>query len=126
MAVDHASVTDAAVENIIQNQTWFKKHSNFITSAVGLVLTILAWVAAQPFGNTPLVDTAVIFTGFLATTLGISVTPNGLSNSQLRRLREEQNRVIAQRPLRPTPVEDESKKLTGLVDDFNAQTAEAP
>ncbi|OIR43195.1 hypothetical protein [Corynebacterium sp. NML120713] len=126
MAVDHASVTDAAVENIIQNQTWFKKHSNFITSAVGLALTILAWVATQPFGDTPLVDTAVIFIGFLATTLGISVTPNGLSNSQLRRLREEQNRVIAQRPLRQKPVEDESKKLTGLVDDFNAQIAEAP
>lgn len=88
------SATGAALRNIVDNQSWAQKHSNLVTSLVGLAATVAAWAATQPFATEPWVQTLILIVGFVATTAGVGVTPNGFTDSQVRKLRDEQAEII--------------------------------
>lgn len=88
------SAAGAAVRNLRENQSWVQEHSNFVTTVVGFLATVAAWAATQPFATEPWVQTAILFVGFVATAAGVSVTPNGFTNSQMKKISSEQADII--------------------------------
>lgn len=91
MAVGGSVVIDLVANKIAaeaSKQKWYQKNANFVTTLGGLVATILVWVGTQPFADDPRVQTAVVIAGFVLTCLGVRVTPNGWSDSQLRKIGE--------------------------------------
>ena len=46
---------------------------------------MVAWAATQPFADDARVQVAILLVGFVLTTLGVKVTPNGISKSQMKK-----------------------------------------
>lgn len=89
MAVGGNVVIDQVANTIYakaSEQSWFRRNANFVTTVGGFVATVLAWAASQPFADNPSVQTAILLIGFILTCLGVRVTPNGWSNSQLAKI----------------------------------------
>ena len=125
MAVDgQASVTGAALRNLVEKQSWFREHSNFVTTLVGFLVTVAAWAATQPFASEPWVQSLIVLVGFAGTAAGVSVTPNGFSTSQLRKIDEEKAEIIGSTklvvPEFAEPVKEQTASgLVDLVDEYN-------
>lgn len=105
------SAAGAALRNIVERQSWVQEHSNFVTTLVGFLATVAAWAATQPFATDPRVQTGILLVGFLATSFGVSVTPNGFSKSQLDKVHSEQARIIGSTKLAVPEYRGEEQEL---------------
>ena len=127
MAISNdTSAAGAALRNLVERQSWYQEHSNFVTTVIGFLATVAAWAATQPFGSDYRVQILILLVGFLATAAGVSVTPNGFTQSQLRKLNEEQAEIIGSTKLavpqfeEETPEEDTTgAELEDLVQRYN-------
>ena len=122
------SAAGAALNNLVQRQSWFQEHSNFVTTVIGFLATVAAWAATQPFAAEPWVQTLILLVGFAATAAGVSVTPNGFTQSQLKKINEEQAEIIGSTSL-VTPEylepeqepEDHATDLSIQVEEYNLE-----
>lgn len=119
-------VTGAFINKKFQEQSWFRENSNFITSAGGFLATVVAWAATQPFAADARVQVIILLVGFVLTTLGIKVTPNGISKSQMRKFSQAGAEYVDSQPLVvEQPVyqddgpENASDVLEAMVDAYN-------
>lgn len=130
MAINNESalldVTGAFINKKFQEQSWFRENSNFITSAGGFLATLVAWAAAQPFAADARVQVIILLVGFVLTTLGIKVTPNGISKSQMRKFSQANAEYVDSQPLvveQPVYQDDGPENASGvleaMVDDYN-------
>lgn len=124
-----SDIVASYINSRFAEQKWYQENANFITSAAGLVATILAWLVTQPIAEDPKVQMGILVAGFICTTLGVKVTKNGFSKSQVAKV----NNVVAQNvdatPLIPVaeepdeeePVEEEdaAAALAAQVEEFN-------
>ena len=108
-------------------QKWYQENANFITSAAGLVATILAWLVTQPIAEDPKVQMGILVAGFICTTLGVKVTKNGFSKSQVAKV----NNVVAQNidatpliPVSPEPDIEVYPEDDGAAEELALQVAE--
>lgn len=114
-------VTGAFINNKFQEQSWFRENSNFITSAGGFLATLIAWAAAQPFADDARVQIIILLVGFVLTTLGVKVTPNGISKSQMKQFSQANADYVDSQPLvvgEPDRIEPEVN-LEAMVADYN-------
>ena len=122
--------TDIAASYIntrFAEQKWYQENANFITSAAGLVATILAWLVTQPIAEDPKVQMGILVAGFICTTLGVKVTKNGFSKSQIAKVNNAVAQNIDATPLIPTDTvpevdpEDDgaAEELALQVEEFN-------
>lgn len=114
-------VTGAFINKKFQEQSWFKENSNFITSAGGFLATLIAWAAAQPFAADARVQVIILLVGFVLTTLGVKVTPNGISKSQMKQFSQANADYVDSQPL---VVEEQDRiepevNLEAMVADYN-------
>ena len=122
--------TDIAASYInsrFAEQKWYQENANFITSAAGLVATILAWLVTQPIAEDPKVQMGILVAGFICTTLGVKVTKNGFSKSQVAKV----NNVVAQNidatpliPVSPEPDIEVDPEDDGAAEELALQVAE--
>lgn len=122
--------TDIAASYInsrFAEQKWYQENANFITSAAGLVATILAWLVTQPIAEDPKVQMGILVAGFICTTLGVKVTKNGFSKSQVAKV----NNVVAQNidatpliPVSPEPDIEVAPEDDGAAEELALQVAE--
>ena len=122
--------TDIAASYIntrFAEQKWYQENANFITSAAGLVATILAWLVTQPIAEDPKVQMGILVAGFICTTLGVKVTKNGFSKSQVAKV----NNVVAQNidatpliPVSPEPDIEVYPEDDGAAEELALQVAE--
>ena len=122
--------TDIAASYInsrFAEQKWYQENANFITSAAGLVATILAWLVTQPIAEDPKVQMGILVAGFICTTLGVKVTKNGFSKSQVAKV----NNVVAQNidatpliPVSPEPDIEVVPEDDGAAEELALQVAE--
>lgn len=119
-------VTGAFINKKFQEQSWFKENSNFITSVGGLLATLVAWAASQPFAVDARVQAVILLVGFVLTTLGVKVTPNGISKSQMKKFSQASAEYVDSQPLvveQPTHQDDgpenASDVLSAMVEDYN-------
>lgn len=96
---EFVDVTGVALNKQIQEQKWYQERANTITSAIGFLVTIASYAITQPIGASPVVQTAVLIVGFLATVFGVSQTKNGVSKSQVEKINHERAKVIGDTPL---------------------------
>lgn len=120
--------TGAFINKRFQEQSWFKENSNFITSAGGFLATLVAWAAAQPFAADARVQVVILLVGFVLTTLGVKVTPNGISKSQMQKIGQAAAYHIDATPLavlepKQSEPEDDAENapddLEAMVADYN-------
>lgn len=124
--------TDIAASYIntrFAEQKWYQENANFITSAAGLVATILAWLVTQPIAEDPKVQMGILVAGFICTTLGVKVTKNGFSKSQIAKVNNAVAQNIDATPLipvvtepdegEPDDEEDAAAALAAQVAEFN-------
>lgn len=124
--------TDIAASYIntrFAEQKWYQENANFITSAAGLVATILAWLVTQPIAEDPKVQMGILVAGFICTTLGVKVTKNGFSKSQIAKVNNAVAQNIDATPLipvvtepdeeEPDDEEDAAAALAAQVEEFN-------
>lgn len=122
------SAAGAALNNLVERQSWFQERSNFVTTVIGFLATVAAWAATQPFATEPWVQTLILMIGFAATAAGVSVTPNGFTPSQLKKINEEQAEIIGSTSL-VTPEylepeqepEDPTPDLEAQVEEYNRE-----
>lgn len=62
-------ITGNYINRKFQEQSWFQRNANTITTAGGFVATVLAWLVSQPFASDPRIQFAVLIVGFLLTVL---------------------------------------------------------
>ena len=124
-----SDIAASYINSRFAEQKWYQENANFITSAAGLVATILAWLVTQPIAEDPKVQMGILVAGFICTTLGVKVTKNGFSKSQVAKV----NNVVAQNigatPLIPVGTEpdeeetdaeeDAAAALAAQVEEFN-------
>lgn len=119
--------TGAFINKKFQEQSWFKENSNFITSAGGFLATLVAWAATQPFAEDARVQMAILLVGFILTTLGVKVTPNGISKSQMKKFNSvsagyvDSQHLVVDEPEQEKPVEaseSSPERLSELVADY--------
>lgn len=124
-----SDIAASYINSRFAEQKWYQENANFITSAAGLVATILAWLVTQPIAEDPKVQMGILVAGFICTTLGVKVTKNGFSKSQVAKV----NNVVAQNidatPLIPVVTEpdeeatdaeeDAAAALAAQVEEFN-------
>lgn len=122
------SAAGAALNNLVERQSWFQEHSNFVTTVIGFLATVAAWAATQPFATEPWVQTLILLIGFAATAAGVSTTPNGFTQSQLKKINEEQAEIIGSTSLVATEYlepeqepEDQSPSLESQVEEYNRE-----
>lgn len=105
--------TDIAASYIntrFAEQKWYQENANFITSAAGLVATILAWLVTQPIAEDPKVQMGILVAGFICTTLGVKVTKNGFSKSQIAKVNNAVAQTIDATPLIPVVTEQDEEE----------------
>lgn len=105
--------TDIAASYIntrFAEQKWYQENANFITSAAGLVATILAWLVTQPIAEDPKVQMGILVAGFICTTLGVKVTKNGFSKSQIAKVNNAVAQNIDATPLIPVVTEPDEEE----------------
>ena len=124
-----SDIAASYINSRFAEQKWYQENANFITSAAGLVATVLAWLVTQPIAEDPKVQMGILVAGFICTTLGVKVTKNGFSKSQVAKV----NNVVAQNidatPLipvvtepdeeEPDEEEDTAATLAAQVEEFN-------
>lgn len=124
-----SDIAASYINSRFAEQKWYQENANFITSAAGLVATVLAWLVTQPIAEDPKVQMGILVAGFICTTLGVKVTKNGFSKSQVAKV----NNVVAQNidatPLIPVVTEpdeeetdaeeDAAAALAAQVEEFN-------
>lgn len=116
------SAAGAALNNIVRDQSWFQERAKLVTSGVGFLATVAAWAATQPFATHPGVQMFILVAGFLATVVGVGVTPNGFTKSQLEKVNREQGRIIGSTKLADpdlVPAADDGEDLDSLVAEYN-------
>lgn len=119
-------VTGAFINKKFQEQSWFQENSNFITSLGGFVATLVAWASTQPFAVDPRVQVVILLVGFVLTTLGVKVTPNGISKSQMKKFSQANADYVDSQPLvveQPVHQDDGPENapdvLDAMVADYN-------
>lgn len=120
------SASGAALRSLVEKQTWFQEHSNFVTTVIGFLATIAAWAATQPFATSPWAQSLIVLVGFAATAAGVSVTPNGFTNSQMRKINAAQADIIGSTKLvvpqfAPPEPELSAEALAEQVEEFNRE-----
>lgn len=109
-------------------QPWYRENANFITSVGGLLATILVWLGAQPIAEDPTIQMIILVAGFVLTTLGVKVTKNGFSKSQVAKVNAQvadhiDNTNLVHKDLDLSPVEDfiedTAESLAERVAEFN-------
>lgn len=120
-----SDIAASYINSRFAEQKWYQENSNFITSAAGFVATVLAWLVTQPIAENPKVQMGVLVAGFICTTLGVRVTRNGFSKSQVAKV----NNVVSQHvddtdliPVdadEPDEEEDAAAALVAQVEEFN-------
>lgn len=116
-------LTGAFIHSRVREQSWFQKNSNTVAAAGGFVATVLAWVVSQPFAADPRVQTGVLILGFLLTVFGVKQTPNGWSDSQLRKIRDNHADVVGGTKL-AVPVQEPSTVEDSAAPDLDSQVSE--
>lgn len=84
------------IQNKLNEQSGTKKISNTITSLVGALVSIAAVVVAMPIQLPNWAYIVIVTVTTLATTLGVKLTPNGFSDSQVKKLNEWKAEYIDQ------------------------------
>lgn len=122
------SAAGAALNNLVERQSWYQERANLVTTVVGFLATVAAWAATQPFATEPWVQTFILVVGFLATAAGVSVTPNGFTKSQMKKINREQADLIGSTSLVSTEYlepeqepEDQSPSLESQVEEYNRE-----
>lgn len=101
-------------------QPWYRENANFITSLGGLLATILVWLGAQPIAEDPTIQMIILVVGFVLTTLGVKVTKNGFSKSQVAKV----NAQIADHVDNTDLVVEESNPVEDFIEDTAETLAE--
>lgn len=126
MALDTNSaaldVTGAYIHSQFAKQSWYKENANFITTLGGLLATVVAWAASQPFADAAWIQVLILVAGFVLTTLGVKVTPNGISKSQIRKVSNAQAAHVDSTPLVVNQGDGDVVEDNGV--DLEAMTAE--
>lgn len=122
-----SDIAASYINSRFAEQKWYQENANFITSAAGLVATILAWLVTQPIAEDPKVQMGILVAGFICTTLGVKVTKNGFSKSQVAKV----NNVVAQNidatpliPVSPEPDFEVDPEDDGAAEELALQVAE--
>lgn len=122
-----SDIAASYINSRFAEQKWYQENANFITSAAGLVATILAWLVTQPIAEDPKVQMGILVAGFICTTLGVKVTKNGFSKSQIAKV----NNVVAQNidatpliPVSPEPDIEVDPEDDGAAEELALQVAE--
>lgn len=122
-----SDIAASYINSRFAEQKWYQENANFITSAAGLVATILAWLVTQPIAEDPKVQIGILVAGFICTTLGVKVTKNGFSKSQVAKV----NNVVAQNidatpliPVSPEPDIEVYPEDDGAAEELALQVAE--
>lgn len=122
-----SDIAASYINSRFAEQKWYQENANFITSAAGLVATILAWLVTQPIAEDPKVQMGILVAGFICTTLGVKVTKNGFSKSQVAKV----NNVVAQNidatpliPVSPEPDIEVYPEDDGAAEELALQVAE--
>ncbi len=122
-----SDIAASYINSRFAEQKWYQENANFITSAAGLVATILAWLVTQPIAEDPKVQMGILVAGFICTTLGVKVTKNGFSKSQVAKV----NNVVAQNidatpliPVSPEPDIEVVPEDDGAAEELALQVAE--
>ena len=122
-----SDIAASYINSRFAEQKWYQENANFITSAAGLVATILAWLVTQPIAEDPKVQMCILVAGFICTTLGVKVTKNGFSKSQVAKV----NNVVAQNidatpliPVSPEPDIEVVPEDDGAAEELALQVAE--
>lgn len=115
--------TGEFIHSRVREQSWFQKNSNTVSAVGGFVATVLAWVASQPFAVDPRVQTGVLILGFLLTVFGVKKTPNGWSDSQVRKIRDHHADVVGGTKL-AVPVQEPSTVDDSGAPDLDSQVSE--
>lgn len=123
-----SDIAASYINSRFAEQKWYQENANFITSAAGLVATVLAWLVTQPIAEDPKVQMGILVVGFICTTLGVKVTKNGFSKSQIAKVNNAVAQNIDATPLIPVVTEpdeeepaqeDEAEALALQVEEFN-------
>lgn len=124
MANYSPGVRNDVVANYINSkfaeQPWYRENANFITSLGGLLATILVWLGAQPIAEDPTIQMIILVVGFVLTTLGVKVTKNGFSKSQVAKV----NAQIADHVDNTDLVVEESNPVEDFIEDTAETLAE--
>lgn len=115
-----SDIAASYINSRFAEQKWYQENANFITSAAGLVATILAWLVTQPIAEDPKVQMGILVAGFICTTLGVKVTKNGFSKSQIAKVNNAVAQNIDATPLIPV-VEDPYEEEQFVEDDGTAE-----
>lgn len=122
-----SDIAASYINSRFAEQKWYQENANFITSAAGLVATVLAWLVTQPIAEDPKVQMGILVAGFICTTLGVKVTRNGFSKSQVAKV----NNVVAQNidatpliPVSPEPDIEVDPEDDGAAEELALQVAE--
>ena len=122
-----SDIAASYINSRFAEQKWYQENANFITSAAGLVATILAWLVTQPIAEDPKVQMGILVAGFICTTLGVKVTKNGFSKSQVAKV----NNIVAQNidatpliPVSPEPDIEVYPEDDGAAEELALQVAE--
>lgn len=119
-------VTGAYINRKFNEQAWYQENSNTVTTVVGFLATVLAWVAAQPFALDPRWEIGITFAGFILTIFGVKKTRNGFSKSQIAKVGRAQSDFVDSQPLvvtaegRHRAPEDPADTLAYEVSAYNA------
>ncbi|WP_157108909.1 hypothetical protein [Corynebacterium aquilae] len=128
-------VTGQWIHEQVEKQPWYKANANTVTTAVGFIATLVAWLASQEWAaNDQRVQAAVWVVGFVCTIAGVRATPNGWSATQVAQVQAARAQFITDSgctqepaPVYRTVVEDPrpadeftADSLDSLVQQFNA------
>lgn len=112
----------AYIRKKAMGQSWFKKNANTVTAVLGLLATLLTWLASQPFAASENWQQVILIAGFVLTTLGVKKTPNGWSDSQIQKLADAEAHLVDNTPL--IPWNESESSLKGQVKAYNKRQAD--
>lgn len=113
-------VVASYINSKFAEQPWYRENANFITSLGGLLATILVWLGSQPIAADPTVQMIILVVGFVLTTLGVKVTKNGFSKSQVAKV----NAQVADHIDNTDLVVEESNPVEDFIEDTAETLAE--
>ena len=122
-----SDIAASYINSRFAEQKWYQENANFITSAAGLAATILAWLVTQPIAEDPKVQMGILVAGFICTTLGVKVTKNGFSKSQIAKVNNAVAQNIDATPLIPVSPEPDIEVVPeddGAAEELALQVAE--
>ena len=108
-----------------QEQPWWQRKANTVTTAVSLLVTVGAWVVSQWSGE-PWAPALTLIVGFVATVFGVSKTPNGVTARDVRRLEYAAGRAGSLLPEQFAPAETaldaarSVERITAMVEQYRS------